>query len=521
MKNVDNEGVIYTRVSTNGQVKHGESLESQKYSCQRFADERNIKILGVFEDPGVSGKTLYRPGLSKLERFLETRKMKSTWVIVDDIDRFARLGVHKYHFLKDKIIRLGGKFLSLKDDLESETPQSKLLENIKVSIAEYEREHNQERVNSRMRARLNEGFWVFHPPPGYLLKNKLLIPDPHNKPLIQGLFQEFSYELGPSLKELKESQSFKKLLNPKTQKAYLQRPETLRKILTNKLYLGEIEFLDWGISSVNGRHEPIINPDLFEKVQNRLSSNKQRSHRRINMKEFPLKGDVICGKCKTKLVASFSKGRSAYYPYYRCKTSLSKCDTKPKNLSRDNLHNQFLELLDNAKIDKKILKMAEKIIEDTFEEKSNQLNGIQSNNKRLIESLERKRKRQVKKILAISNESVLKQLDEEINSIDKEIKLLSKELDQDNSLKDFKLSSNLFFTDPKQFWLKGTTEEKKILFNFVFDKEVEIVNGKVGTAPYSIPYRLLGSPVTKKENMVELSGIEPLTSTLPVLRSPS
>ena len=99
MKNVDNEGVIYTRVSTNAQVKHGESLESQKYSCQRFADDRNIKILGVFEDPGVSGKTLYRPGLSKLEKFLETRKMKSTWVIVDDIDRFARLGVHKYHFL--------------------------------------------------------------------------------------------------------------------------------------------------------------------------------------------------------------------------------------------------------------------------------------------------------------------------------------------------------------------------------------------------------------------------------------
>ena len=57
---------------------------------------------------------------------------------------------------KDKITRLGGKFLSLKDDFESETPQSKLLENIKVSIAEYEREHNQERVNSRMRARLNE-----------------------------------------------------------------------------------------------------------------------------------------------------------------------------------------------------------------------------------------------------------------------------------------------------------------------------------------------------------------------------
>ena len=59
-------------------------------------------------------------------------------------------------------------------------------------------------------------------------------------------------------------------------------------------------------------------------------------------------------------------------------------------------------------------------------------------------------------------------------------------------------------TNPRSYWLKGTPEQKKVLFDFVFDKSLEIRNGKVGTAPYSLPYRLLSKPVIEKESMVEL-----------------
>ena len=76
-------------------------------------------------------------------------------------------------------------------------------------------------------------------------------------------------------------------------------------------------------------------------------------------------------------------------------------------------------------------------------------------------------------------------------------------------------SSNLFFKDPKKYWIQGSAKQKKILFDFVFDKDIEVINGKVGTAPYSLPYRLLSTPVIRKDGMVELGGIEPPTSTVP------
>ena len=94
-------------------------------------------------------------------------------------------------------------------------------------------------------------------------------------------------------------------------------------------------------------------------------------------------------------------------------------------------------------------------------------------------------------------------------------------MDKDTSLNDFKLATSVFFSNPKQYWLKGSASERKVLFDFVFDENIEFKNGKVGTAPYSLPYRLLSKPIVEKESMVELGGIEPPTSTLPVLRSPS
>jgi len=519
MNTTMNEGVIYTRVSSNKQVREGHSLESQLLYCEKLAKERSIKIIGVFEDPGISGKLLYRPGLDKLTQFLISRN-KPTYLIIDDLDRLSRLEPYDYFHLKRDLVSHGAKLISVNDDLETESPESELLENLKISFSSYLRKKNQQRVNSKMRARLRSGYWVFHPPAGYLLENKILLPDPHNTPLIQRIFNDFSSDIYPSIQSLKESSAFKGLLNPKTNKPYLQRPETLRKILTNKMYIGKIEFLKWDIKDIEGHHDAIVSSEIFEETQEKLRGNKKKKHRHISLDEFPLKGDLVCGKCKSTLVASFSTSRSSKkYPYYRCKSNSSNCQTTPKSLSREVVHDQFLKLLSKATIRNEALLLADKVLEDTFHEKSKHLIGIQKNNSERITDLEKRKGQQIKKILSISNEHVLKSLDDEITSIDNEIRHLRKEIERDTSLDDFKLATNVFFRSPKDYWLKGSTIEKKVLFDFVFDKPIEIKDGKVGTAHYSLPYRLLSQPVIQKEGMVELGGIEPPTSCMPCKRS--
>ena len=133
MNTTINEGVIYTRVSSDKQVKEGNGLDSQLFYCKKLAKDKSIKVIGIFEDPGVSGKLLYRPGLEKMKRFLKNRN-RSTWLIIDDLDRFSRLEAYDYFHLKRELIELGAKFISVNDDLVTESPETELMENQKILI---------------------------------------------------------------------------------------------------------------------------------------------------------------------------------------------------------------------------------------------------------------------------------------------------------------------------------------------------------------------------------------------------
>ena len=52
------EGIIYTRVSSHGQVTKGEGLESQRYSCEKLAKERGITTIGLLGKGGGEASAL-------------------------------------------------------------------------------------------------------------------------------------------------------------------------------------------------------------------------------------------------------------------------------------------------------------------------------------------------------------------------------------------------------------------------------------------------------------------------------
>ena len=59
---------LYIRVSTEEQARHGLSLEDQKNSLTQFSKSHGMKIVGIYEDAGISARKPYkkRPALLKL-----------------------------------------------------------------------------------------------------------------------------------------------------------------------------------------------------------------------------------------------------------------------------------------------------------------------------------------------------------------------------------------------------------------------------------------------------------------------
>ena len=87
----------------------------------------------------------------------------------------------------------------------------------------------------------------------------------------------------------------------------------------------------------------IIDKEVFELVQKRMADNKrQQGGRPPAKREYPLKGKVFCGECKSAMTISTS--RKEYY-YYRCtgKKRLHICEASPINA--DYLENRVAEAL--------------------------------------------------------------------------------------------------------------------------------------------------------------------------------
>lgn len=137
----------YARVSTKGQAKDGNSLETQ---------EEQLKANGaieIFADSFTGTKT-DRPEFNKL-----LNKLKSgDTLIVTKLDRFAR-SMTQGSELVNELIEKGIKVNILNIGVMDNTPSSKLIRNIFFSFAEFERDMIVERTQEgKAVARTQEGF---------------------------------------------------------------------------------------------------------------------------------------------------------------------------------------------------------------------------------------------------------------------------------------------------------------------------------------------------------------------------
>ena len=236
---IKREGVIYSRVSSHKQVREGNGLESQHASCMAHAQSMNIKVINSFEDAGLSGGNVNRPGLIELITFIGSLQ-HDVYVFIDDISRLSR-DTHEYYALRRLIVSEGGILESVKNDL-AETPEGKFFELIQIGVADLNRQLNRLRVMSRMRQRMLKGYWVFQAPVGYKkLKRPELIEDKRNSFLIKKIFEDFSNGKYSTYKQIKDSLEAKSLTNKKN-RPFKLKDDFIKRLLSNSLYVGKIQY---------------------------------------------------------------------------------------------------------------------------------------------------------------------------------------------------------------------------------------------------------------------------------------
>lgn len=137
----------YARVSTKGQAKDGNSLESQEQTLKENGAEK------IYSD-SFTGTKIDRPQLDEL---LSQLKSGDT-LVVTKLDRIAR-SMTQGSELVNELIEKGVRVHILNIGMMDNTPSSKLIRNIFFSFAEFERDMIVERTQEgKAIAKTKEGF---------------------------------------------------------------------------------------------------------------------------------------------------------------------------------------------------------------------------------------------------------------------------------------------------------------------------------------------------------------------------
>jgi len=313
--------IMYTRVSSHKQTTKGTGLSSQERSCRDYAETQNYEVVEVFSDV-ISGKYAERPGMNALITFLRKKRTDKFIVVVDDISRFAR-DVSTHATLRDKLTALGAKIDSPNQKF-GEDASSIFVETIMAALSEHERRKIGETAHLRTLNRMKNGLWSISAKPiGYeFVKHraggKILAPKEPVASIVKEALEGFASGRLASQCEVKRFLESKPEF-PKTERGNNVHWDRVKRILTNVLYAGYLEFPKWDIPLTPALHEPLISFATYQIIQERLAEKVLAPGRKDIRRDFPLRGFLICETWEHKLTSCWSRRRSGKeYQYNIC-----------------------------------------------------------------------------------------------------------------------------------------------------------------------------------------------------------
>lgn len=439
---------IYCRVSTEEQKKFGISVDDQKNSLTNYCNNNKYKIYDYYIDEGVSAGTI-----SKRKEFVRLLKDLDNidLIVFTKLDRFSR-NVRDANNLLVELDKHNTSFRAIdEDDIDTSTADGRFIFNLKVNLAEHERNKDSERINRVNKYKYHTartvctGQKIF----GYNInEDKNLTINEEEAKQINQLYDKY-IETNCLAETVRWFQN-----NIKKRSA-----ESVKLYLTNTAYIGKYKHTfkkTKEIEIIEGFSPQIIDADKFEKVQRMLNANikkyQRKSEDNSNKTDYIFSGILFC-KCGKRLSGKHSKGNH----YYICKRSLT-------NLCENKIHISELKiekyLMDNIDA---ILKneMDNNVIDDISEIK---IKNDSEKNKISI-------KRKLEKLTDLYLDDMIdkdyykieySKLQNELNSINKNI--------EDRKPKDFSNISKIVESEWKNIYNNLSNREKREFWNSIFEK---------------------------------------------------
>lgn len=286
---------IYTRVSHEEQLL-GKSLDAQKKSLLEYAKANNMNVVKEYCDAGISASTIEKRKAFK--KMLDEVQPNET-ILFTKLDRFSR-NILDANLVVKNLDKINVNIKAIQeDDIDTSTPDGRFIFNLKLSLAQREREVTGMRIKNVLDYKKSKGEIITgkHPIGYKIIDKKAYIDDEESKKVID-LFD--IYISTHSIRKTKE------IFNNKYNTQYGDK--NIAHMLKNEKYKGDTIY------------PQIISDSVYMDAKSILSSKYVR-YSRNNFYVFS--GLLRCGYCGARLNSAPKKIKNGISYNYKCNSSNS------------------------------------------------------------------------------------------------------------------------------------------------------------------------------------------------------
>ncbi len=337
--------ILYCRVSSDEQRNERLSVEYQERALRHHCERHGFEIIGepYRDDFSAKDYDLKRPEFKKMYEYCKAHQGEVDKVLFLRWDRFSRNLEFASTYKRRFIDALGIEINSIEEPIDFNSTDWPMWLALRCGVAHTEDNKISRRTQEGNHEHLMRGEWCGKAPRGY--KNvkaneeagtdHYIAIDPTTAPIVKKVFEEVA-------EGVEAPASIRRKYLPNASKT------SFFNMLRNRFYIGRIQvpaFLDYPACEVQGRHEPLIDEETFNTVQDVMNGKRKKTPKlsgKANKPNLYLRKFLTCPICGHRITGATSKGNGGRYDYYLCNH-----DHKHLNVRAEKVNESFRHYVAN------------------------------------------------------------------------------------------------------------------------------------------------------------------------------